>query len=133
MSLADDLNAIQKLHENGSLTDEEFAAAKATIIGGPTHSSDTGVKSAEKSSQASLPSVKTQSKARKLLKSGLFLIVCVLIAVVLVAGGKFFLLTWYNRQMVNRSVQTIVHAPMEIRDSVESVSASSWRAVPLSL
>jgi hypothetical protein len=134
MSLADELNAIQKLHENGSLTNEEFAAAKATIIGSPTHLSDPpNAKIVEQSPQLPLPTSKPKSKSKTILKVGSFLAFCGLGGLALAIAIWFVLLMMFGGQTANHSLQTLVKAPIELRDSVESVSASSWRAVGLSL
>ena len=40
MVLSDELSKLQELHQRGALTDDEFARAKARLLGGPSVASD---------------------------------------------------------------------------------------------
>ncbi len=42
MSMSDELERLQRLHASGTLTDEEFAQAKAKLLDGPSFASSSG-------------------------------------------------------------------------------------------
>jgi hypothetical protein len=134
MSLVDDLSAIQKLYENGALSDEEFKAAKAEIIGQSQSGNPSPIiEASTHTAPLPPPSQKSRSKfldpkenLKGLLRMGIIL-------AVLVGGGWFFIRLWLGGQIANRVVQTLVRAPIDLRDSVESIQAHSWKAFGLSL
>jgi hypothetical protein len=112
MGLPEDLQAVQDLHEKGNLTDQEFAAAKAAILKKHQEPSSTEKKSPKP------PAVRLS-------------FVLVLLAILLSLVG----LVWYNvgtKQTV-RMAATVVHAPIEVKNEVENLPASSWKAVPLNI
>jgi cbb3-type cytochrome oxidase subunit 3 len=108
MALADELKTLQELHEKGKLTDQEFADAKA----------------------ATLKKQEPDSTSRKLgrfigLRAiPLFVLLLILLAVV-----------WYSAgiRKTTQLIATAVRAPITLKDDVENVPASSWKAVGLDL
>jgi hypothetical protein len=110
MGLPEDLQAVQALHEKGNLTDQEFSDAKAAIL-----KKYQGPPSTEKKS--SKPLVRLPFAI-----AGLAILV-------------FLGFLWYNAgtKQTARMVATIVHAPIELRNEVQNLPASSWRGVPLNL
>lgn len=109
MGLPEDLQSLQDLHEKGKLTDQEFADAKAATIrkyqGPPV--------------AATAPSSSVRSR------------VLVLFVVLFLLLG----LVWYSAgaKRTTEMIATAVHAPIELKNEVENLPASSWKAIALSL
>ena len=112
MGLPEDLQAIQDLHEKGSLTDQEFADAKAAIL---------------KKHREPSATEKKPSKPPAVRRSFVFVLLAILLSLV----G----LVWYSvgTKQTARMVATVVHAPIEIQNEVENLPASSWKAIALNL
>jgi hypothetical protein len=108
MPLADELKTLQELHEQGTLTDQEFAAAKATTLKGQE----------PKSTKRKLDSFIGWRAIRPL---ALLLILLALV--------------WYKAgtRTTTELIATAVHAPVTVADEVENVPATSWRAIALNL
>jgi hypothetical protein len=108
VSLADELKALQELHEKGKLTDKEFADAKAATLNKQEPTEDLRVKKPF----LSWPTI-------------------VLIVLFVVFVG----LAWYNLGTKNTTqlIATVAHAPITLNDSVENISAASWKGVGLNL
>jgi hypothetical protein len=107
MALADELKTLQDLHEKGKLTDQEYADAKAKTLKG----SEPG------KTQPSRPFLSGPVKALLVL----FLV--------------FIGFAWYNAgtRKTTNFIATAVHAPITLKDDVENVPATSWKAVGLNL
>jgi hypothetical protein len=108
MSLADELNTLQDLHEKGKLTDQEFADAKS----------------------ATLIKQKQESERRKRLplmswpfKSLLGLLIVILGIGLYRAGTR----------KTTRMIATAFHARITLKDEVDNLSANSWKVVGLDL
>ena len=112
MALPEDLQAVQDLHEKGRLTDQEFSDAKAAIL-----KKYQGPSSTEKR-----PSKPPAVRLRFIL---------VLLAILLFFAGVI----WYNvgSKQTAQMVATVVHAPIQLKNEVENLPASSWKAVALNL
>lgn len=111
MGLPEDLQAVQDLHEKGNLTDEEFAAAKAAIL--------------RKHQEPS--SVATRSPKKPLVRLPFAVAGLVILA--------FIGLVWYyaGTKQTARMVATVVHAPIEVKNEIENLPASSWKGIALNL
>ncbi len=112
MGLPEDLQAVQDLREKGSLTDQEFADAKAAILKKHQEPSSTEKKSSKP------PAVRLS-------------FVLVLLAILLFFVG----LIWYNvgTKQTTQMVATVVHAPIEVKNEIENLPASSWKGIALNL
>jgi hypothetical protein len=112
MGLPEDLQAVQDLHEKRNLTDQEFADAKAAIL---------------KTHQGPCPTEKKSSKPPAVRRS----FVLVLLAILLSLVG----LVWYSvgTKQTARMVATVVHAPIELKNEIENLPASSWKGIALNL
>lgn len=110
MGLPEDLQAIQDLHEKGSLTDQEFADAKAAIL--KKHQAPSSVVTPRKKPLVRLP-----------------------FALAGLAVLAFIGLVWYNAgtKQTTKMVATIVHAPIEIKNEIENLPASSWKGIAINL
>lgn len=108
MSLADDLNALQDLHEKGKLTDQEFADAKSATL--------------KKEQQES------ELRKRLPLMSWPFKALLGLLIVILGIG-----LYRTGTRKTTRMIATALHARITLKDEVENVSANSWKVVGLDL
>ena len=112
MGLADELKTLQELHEQGKLTDQEFADAKA----------------------ATLKKQETVSVGRKLGRfiglRAIPLFVLLLVLLLVLLG-----VVWYNAgtRTTTQLIEAAVHAPITLDDAVENIPASSWKAVALNL
>lgn len=109
MGLADELKTLQELHEKGKLTDQEYADAKAATL---------------KKHQEPPPASRPSGRSMRPRTVGL------LVVLVLVLG-----LVWYNAGTRNTTqmLATAVHAPITLKDEVQNLPASSWKAVSLDL
>lgn len=109
MGLSDELKTLQDLREKGNLTDQEFAAAKAATLekhgSGPTSSFRLG-----------------RFIGARLIP---ILILCLL--------AWYFVRINYGSKATNQMIATAVHAPIEVKNEVENVPASSWKAVAFNL
>jgi hypothetical protein len=106
MGIAEDLKALEDLHQKGKLTDQEFSDAKAAAL------RKTGPPPA--------------SPAPKRLMHP---VIKALLVVLLLYLG----LLWYNNgtRKTSQMLATAVHAPITVTDEVENIPANSWKAVPL--
>jgi hypothetical protein len=107
MALADELKTLQELHEKGKLTDQEYAAAKASTL-------------------SKQPTAEPQKR-----RSWLSWPTKVLLVLAIVFVGS----VWYNAGTKNTTklIATAVHAPVTLTDEVENLPASSWKAVGLNV
>jgi hypothetical protein len=108
MGIADELSTLQALHEKGKLTDQEYADAKAAVLKKP----------------------EPVSASRRL---GRFIgsrAVPLLVVLLLFIG-----FIWYRAGTRNtgQMIATAVHAPITLKDEVQNIPASSWKAVALNL
>jgi hypothetical protein len=108
MGIAEDLKALEDLHQKGKLTDKEFSDAKAAAL--------------QKTGQ---PPVSHPPK-RFLHPFTIVMIVVFLL---------FLVPFWYNSGTRNtsRMLASAVHAPITVADEVENIPAHSWKAVALNL
>src|SRR2546426_3381504 len=109
MGLPEDLHVLQDLHEKGKLTDKEFADAKAAVL---------------KKYQEPTPAGHSSSFSIRPRTA-------LLLAILLLLVG----LIWYNAgtKRTTEMIATAVHAPIEVKNEVENLPASSWKAVALNL
>jgi hypothetical protein len=108
MGLADELKTLQELHEKGKLTDQEYADAKAVVL-------------------------KKQESVSASRRLGRFIgsrIIPVLVVLLLLLGY-----IWYRAgtRTTTQMIATAVHAPITLKDEVQNIPASSWKAVALDL
>jgi hypothetical protein len=108
MGIAEDLKALEDLHQKGKLTDKEFSDAKAATL--------------QKTSQ---PPVSPPRKRFLHPVTSVFIVVFLL----------FLGLLWFVNGTRNssRMLATAVHAPITVTDEVENIAAHSWKAVALNL
>jgi hypothetical protein len=109
MSLPEDLQGLQNLHEKGKLTDKEFTDAKAAVL-----------KKYEQPAPASR-SLSSLIRPRT----------AVLLTILLLLVG----LIWYNAgtKRTTQMIAAAVHAPLTLQDEIENLPAASWKALPLNL
>jgi hypothetical protein len=108
MALADELKTLQELHEKGKLTDQEYSDAKAATL------------------KKQEPAI--ESRMRRPLLS--WPVKGLLVLLLLFLG-----FVWYKAgtRKTTQLIATAVHAPITLKDEVENVPASSWKAVGLDL
>jgi hypothetical protein len=108
MGIAEDLKALEDLHQKGKLTDQEFSDAKAAAL--------------QKLGQPAVNPPK---------KRGLHPITIVAISVLALILISF----WYQSgtRSTSQMLATAVHAPVMVKDEVENVSANSWKAVAFTM
>jgi hypothetical protein len=108
MGIAEDLKALEELHQKGKLTDKEFSDAKAAAL-----------------QKVSPPPVSPPKKR------GLHPITVTMVMVLLL----FLLVYWYQSgtRSTSQMLATAVHAPVNVIDEVENVPANSWKAVALTM
>lgn len=108
MSIADDLKRLQELHEKGGLTDREYAAAKAATLKGTEH-------------------ISASRRLGRLIGMSFFPF--------LVIGLLVFAYNWFKAGggTTSRMIATAVRAPVTLKDEIQSLPASSWKAVALEL
>ncbi len=127
MSLSDELQKLEELHQKGTLSKEEFEKAKAAVLaGGQTPQ----VKSAPTPSSALPPKqggmLDPKANLRALLR--------IVILVVILLATVWFVVKWTaGEKAANRIVATVTHSPVSLRDETENIPASSWKALPLNL
>ena len=109
MGLSDELTTLQDLHEKGRLTDQEFAAAKAATL----------------QKHGGLPAAGAASSGFRWSR--------LVWALVLLAITWVFLRQWLGNKATNQIVATVTHSSMEVKNEVENLPASSWKAVALNL
>ncbi len=115
MGLPEDLQTLQDLHARGKLTDQEFSDAKATTL--------------RKYQDAPVPPRPATPPRSSLFSiSPVFKVLLVLLLV-------FFGWVWYNAgtKQTTQMVATAVHAPITLKDDVENLPATLWKAVPVNL
>ena len=108
MGLSDELTTLQELHENGKLTDQEFVAAKTATI--------------QKHGGEPAASVRPGFKWSRLA-----------LVLVLVFLMWVFMRQTFGDKATSQIVATAIHAPLEVKNEVENLPASSWKAVALNL
>lgn len=121
MSITDEIERLKQLHQSGALTDAEFVTAKASVLardrpGAPApNAAPSRSKSNFLDPEANMKSVGT------------------LIIVLLVGGGVgwYFMRQTLGHKQTDRAVATILKQPMELRDAIENLPASSWKGIPL--
>ncbi len=108
MGIAEDLKALEELHQKGKLTDKEFSDAKATAL--------------QKGGQP-IASPPLKPLLRPVTRA-------LLVVFVLFLG-----LLWYGQGTRNtsRMIATAVHAPITVTDEVENIPANSWKAIAFNL
>ncbi len=106
MGIAEDLKALEDLHQKGKLTDQEFSDAKAAAL-----------------QKAGQPPVSSPPKR------SMHPVVKALLVVLLL----YLVLLWYSNgtRKTSQMLATAVHAPITVTDEVENIPANSWKAVPL--
>jgi hypothetical protein len=111
VGLAEELQTLQKLREKGTLTDQEFAEAKAAVL--------------KKYQEPSATRTPPPSKKPAVRLSFLLVLLGVL---ALLVG-----LIWYSAgtKQTTQMIATAVHAPIEIKNEVENLPASSWKGTAL--
>jgi hypothetical protein len=109
MGLPEDLQALQDLHEKGKLTDKEFADAKAATL---------------RKHQEPTPAGRSSSSS---IRPRIGVLLVILLAIL----GWF----WYNAgtKRTTEMLATAVHAPIEVKNEVENLPATSWKGVALDL
>jgi len=113
MSLAEDLQTLQDLHTKGKLTDQEFSEAKAATL--------------KKYQEPSVVQAVRSSKQPAVRLSFVLVVLGIL--------ALFVFLVWYSigTKQFSQRISTGVHAPIELKNTVENLPASSWKAIGLSL
>jgi hypothetical protein len=105
-----ELGALDRLHNAGTLSDAEHQSARAKVL----ERLATG--------GAGAPQAPKPSGARTLFGLAIF------------AGLLWFVSRMFlGADNTSRIVATVAQTPIDVYDSVENVSASSWRAVPINL
>jgi hypothetical protein len=115
MGLSDELTNLQNLHEKGKLTDQEFADAKAATL--------------RKYQEAPAPVPAPVAPVTKP-RSGIGpRTVGLLLLLGLIAW------IWYNAgtKKTSEMLATAVHAPITVKNDVENLPASSWKALAVHL
>jgi hypothetical protein len=113
MGLSDELTILQDLHEKGKLTDQEFAAAKAATLQKHGGTSAAGAPAAN---------AKLGFKWSRL---------ALLLVVVFIAW--VFMRQKFGNKGTNQVIAAVVHTPIEVKNEVENLPASSWKAVAFNL
>jgi len=108
MGLSDELTTLQELHEKGKLTDQEFVAAKAATL--------------QKYGRRPAASVRPGFKWSRLA------LLLVLVFIVWVFTRQIL-----GNKATNQIIATAIHTPLEVKNEVENLPASSWKAVALNL
>lgn len=139
MSIADELQRLQELKSQGVLSEQEFADAKAAVLRS----------SAPQTSPQSPPPVTPSASVSNAVSnagtetiSGSFLspranakaaVRLLVLFAVLGGGGWFFIRQTAGEKSANRLAASLVKAPIELTNSIETIKASSWTGKPLSL
>jgi len=113
MGLSDELTTLQDLHQKGKLTDQEFAAAKAVTL--QKHGNPPAV-------SAPATSAKPGFKWPRL---ALLLVLAFLVWVVIRQN--------FGNKATNQIIATAIHTPIEVKNEVVNLPASSWKAVAFNL
>ncbi len=108
MGLAEDLKALQELREKHELS--EFAYSKARDALMKKHAAPSGS-----------------------FRLGRFIGLIVIPISLLLVLVWYFVTSNYGSKEASRAIATAVHAPITLKDEVQSLSANSWKAVALSL
>lgn len=113
MGLAEELQTLQDLHSKGKLTDQEFTDAKAVTL--------------KKYQEPSAPPTARPRKQPAVRLSFILVLLGVLALLVI--------WVWYSigTKQTTQVIATAVHAPIEIKNEVQNLPASSWKAIGLSL
>lgn len=126
MAVADELHRLKTMKDDGTLTDAEFAAAKASLLTPPPSPAPSAPQATanhqQKRSTLLDPKANAKAGVRVVVLIGV-LGALIWLAVRMTAGGD----------AANRLAATMVKAPLDLRDEIENVPASSWKAVPLQL
>jgi len=119
MSVANELEKLHQLHASGGLTNAEFESAKASVLAAGGQSAAI----MEQSNKA--PPVRPTRTPRW--------VTWILAFAILFAGAWILLRQLAGERTANNFVATLVRAPISLRDEVQSLPASSWKALPLTL
>ena len=118
MGIPEELKSLEEMNTKGTLTNEEFAAAKAAAISKYGQSASTQ------------PASKTPEPPEKKSTAGrvpLFVFILVVLGV------------WYAAQhnvsgtTTSAALKAAARMPVDLTNEVENLPASSWRAVPIQL
>lgn len=127
MSLVEDLERLARLNEAGAISPSEFEAAKATLLRPGAASTPSAAPAAP---QQRTPAPKPARTSGVTLK-GLFR------ATLFLAGVAGALFLWLRQEVGQNAATTVVralvHAPMVLREEVQSIPAASWKALPVRL
>jgi len=128
MGIADELEKLEELHRKGTLSDEEFERAKASVLGTVSHSSQ-ATKAAKETDSSLLKPTESRVKSSapsKFLRN-------LIILAIFVGIAWFFFTRTVGKQGTERMISTVVHTPITLIDEIENINASSWKAIPLNL
>ncbi|MBI5098141.1 MAG: SHOCT domain-containing protein [Nitrospirae bacterium] len=131
MGIADELEKLEELHRKGTLSDEEFEKAKASVIDTTTKLSQSATTPKEADSSISKPT-EIRAKASSLPKVKRFLKNLFILSI-LIGLAWFFLTRTVGKQSTEKMISSVVHTPITLVDEIENISASSWKAMPLNL
>lgn len=109
MALTEELRSLEEMRDKGTLTSEEFTAAKAAAISNGAQAVRTEV-----------PQKKTGASTASKVAVLLFLL-----------GVIWFIGTSVGRPA--ELLKSAAHMPMDLTNEVENVHAHSWRGVPLTV
>jgi len=118
MGITEELKSLEEMNTKGTLTNEEFAAAKAAAISKYGQSAST-----QPASKAPEAPEKKSTAGRVLL----FVFILVVLGV------------WYAAQhnvsgtTTSAALKAAARMPVDLTNEVENLPASSWRAVPIQL
>jgi hypothetical protein len=118
MSIVDELQKLSELHRSGALNDAEFESAKASALA----ASSIPPAPAPPIASASVPKRQTS-------RWGTW----ILLLTFLLGGAWLSLRQTVGERAATQLVSAMVHAPISIRDEVQSLPASSWKALGLVL
>ena len=120
MSITDELQRLHDLREQGALSQDEFARAKAALLGGQTAPHAVAAAKEQRSgSPDSRPHAIAVAKF-------------IVVAGALIAGAVWLLEGLSGtRSLVAATALAIVHSPIDLRDSIENVRAASWQGIPI--
>jgi hypothetical protein len=108
MALTEELKSLEEMRAKGTLTGEEFTAAKAAAISNSGQSGQTEVSKKASSSTAAKVMV-----------------------LIFLLGVIWFIATKVGKP--TELLKSAAHMPMDLTNEVENVHANSWRAVPLTV
>jgi hypothetical protein len=108
MALTEELQSLEEMRAKGTLTSDEFTAAKAAAI------SNSG-----QSGRAEVRKKASSSAAAKV------------VVLIFLLGVIWFIATKVGKP--TELLKSAAHMPMDLTNEVENLHANSWRAVPLTI